>query len=272
MTTQAQKAERFVSLHREPGVFALPNPWDVGSAKMLEGLGSVALATSSAGFAQALGRMDGEVTYEEKLEHCAALAEATSIPITVDFENGFADSPKAVAEHVVELSQTGVVGASIEDFSGDPRRPIYEAGLAVERITAAVEAAASLEFPFMITARAEHLLHVDREVSTALARLVEYAAAGAHAVYAPGLRSLADVEAVTAAVAVPVNVLGPFLASFSLQEIGAAGAKRVSLGGAFARLIAASTIAAGRQFLDEGRLDWTTDAASAGDVQALFEM
>ena len=270
MPTQAEKANRFVELHRETGVFALPNPWDPSSAKMLEGMGFVALATTSSGFAQTLGRMDGEVTFEEKLEHCRALADATNIPVTVDFENGFAHQPEDVAANVRRLAETGVAGASIEDFTGDSNDAIYSIDLAVERVQAAVEAAASLPFPFMITARSEHLLHIGPEVDRAIERVVAYERAGAGAVYAPGLRTLADVEALVAEVTVPVNVLGPFFGAHTLEEIGNAGAKRVSLGGALARRIAAATIEAGRSFFD-GRLDWTRDAASAGDVKALFE-
>ncbi len=270
MATQAEKSNRFWELHREAGVFALPNPWDPGSAKMLEGMGFVALATTSSGFAQTLGRMDGEVTFEEKLEHCRALVDATDIPITVDFENGFAHPPEDVAVNVRRLAETGVAGASIEDFTGDSDHPIYTMDLAVERVRAAVEAAASLPFPFMITARSEHLLHVGPEVDQAIERVVAYERAGAGAVYAPGLKTLADIEALTAEVTVPVNVLGPFLSAHTLEEIGNAGAKRVSLGGALARRIAAATIEAGRSFLD-GRLDWVREAAPAGAVKALFE-
>lgn len=276
MATQAEKANRFAELHQDPGVFALPNPWDVGSARMLEGMGFVALATTSSGFAQTLGRMDGEVTFEEKLEHCRALAAATSIPITVDFENGFAHLPDDVAANVLRVAETGVAGASIEDFTGEPGEPIYPIELAVERVAAAVEAAASLPFPFMITARAEHLLHLartrtsDSDVEQAIERVVAYEKAGAPAVYAPGLRTLADIEALVTEVSVPVNVLGPFLAAHSLDEIGRAGAKRVSLGGALARRIAAAAIEAGRSFLD-GHLDWARDAAPAGEIKALFD-
>src|SRR5690606_29561091 len=155
MTTQREKAERFSALHRRAGAFVIPNPWDAGSARLLEGLGFEALATTSAGFAQALGRLDGSVTLDEKLAHCRALAAVTQVPVSADLENGFAHDPEGVARTIRRVAETGVVGGSIEDYSGDG---IYDFAHAVERIEAAVAAARSLDFPFTLTARAENLL------------------------------------------------------------------------------------------------------------------
>ena len=271
MASQEQKASRFVSLHANPSVFAIPNPWDVGSARILEGLGFDALATTSSGFAQTLGRMDGMVTLQEKLKHCEELAGATSIPITADMENCFGDDPESVGSCIRQVAATGVVGASVEDFTGDRRNPIYEFNLAVERVAAAVEAARSLAFKFTITARAEQLLRAGDDLEETVRRLKAYEVAGADVLFAPSLKTLGEVRQVADSVNAPLNVLGTPLSAYSVKEIGEAGAKRVSVGGSLARLIARVLIRAGSALHDGGNLSWVEDIASINEVKSLFE-
>lgn len=204
MTTQREKAERFKTLHERDGAFLIPNPWDAGCARLLQGLGFEALATTSAGFAQTLGRLDGSVTLEEKLAHCRALSEVTDVPLSADLENGFADDPQSVARTIRLAAEAGVVGGSIEDYSGER---IYDFEHAVERVKAAVEAARSLDFPFTLTARAENLLRGRQDLDDTIRRLQAYAQAGADVLYAPGLRTLDEIREVCRAVDKPVNVL-----------------------------------------------------------------
>jgi 2-methylisocitrate lyase-like PEP mutase family enzyme len=197
MITQAEKAEKFKALHARDGAFIIPNPWDVGSARLLAALGFEALATTSSGFAQTLGRLDGMVTLEEKLAHCQALCAATTLPVSADLENGFAHDPEQVAETILRAGEAGLVGGSIEDYSGDDSQPIYDFTLAVERVQAAVEAAKSLNFPFTLTARAENLLRGRDDLDDTIRRLQAFEAAGADVLYAPGLKTLAEVRTVT---------------------------------------------------------------------------
>ena len=265
-----EKATSFVELHNKPGVFALPNPWDVGSARMLENIGFSAVATTSLGFAQTLGRFDGAVSLDEKIQHCRDLTRATDIPITADLENGFGDSPEAVRDCIVAAAEAGIVGGSIEDFSGDANHPIYDFDLAVERITAAAEAARSVEFPFVLTARSEQLLRCDYDLDETVKRLNAYEAAGADVLYAPALNTLEDVQLVASSVNKPLNVLGSFLPDYSVAEIGNAGAKRVSIGGALARYLTAAMQEVARALHEEGDLEWCNKMASVTDMKRLL--
>ena len=195
MISQTEKATSFRKLHAEPSAFVIPNPWDAGSARLLQGLGFAALATTSSGFAHTLGRRDGQVTLDEKLVHCKALTAATEIPVSADLENGFSDDPDAVALALLGAADAGVVGCSIEDY--DPTtKTIYALNHAVERIAAAVAAAKTLQFPFTLTARSENLLRGVDDLDDTVRRLQAYAAAGADVLYAPALRTLADVRSV----------------------------------------------------------------------------
>jgi 2-methylisocitrate lyase-like PEP mutase family enzyme len=226
MTGQETKAAAFAALHAgEP--FVIPNPWDVGSARVLAALGFKALATTSSGFAFTLGRLDGAATLDEVVAHAAALDEATELPVSVDLENGYSSDPADVARAIARVAEAGAVGASIEDY--DPEGRIYELDHAVERIAAAVEAAGRLGFPFMLTARAENLIRGNPDLEDTIARLQAFEQAGAGVLYAPGLRSVDEVRAVCQAVAGPVNVLA--LPGLSLAEVVDAGARRVSVGG-----------------------------------------
>ena len=259
---QKQKAEKFVSLHERQDVFVIPNPWDIGSARMLESLGFEALATTSSGFAQTLGRSDGDVSLDEKMRHCRALSDATGVPISADLENCFGDDPESVAVCITRGAEAGLVGGSVEDYTGNPDQPIYELSLAVERVAAAVDAAAQLPFPFTLTARAEQLLRAEHDLEETIKRLQAYEAAGANVLYAPALRSLDEVRLVVAETGLPVNVLGTFLPAHSVQEIGEAGARRVSIGGGLARLIARKAIDTASQLRSDGDLSWAANTAS----------
>lgn len=257
--SQRDKANVFRSLHERRGAFVIPNPWDAGSAKLLANLGFEALATTSSGFANTLGRFDGQVTLEEKLAHVSRLCEAVDIPVSADMENGFADTPEGVAETVLRVVEAGAVGCSIEDYTRDPANPIYDFELAVERIHAAVEAARTLEFPFVLTARSENFLWDRPDIDETISRLKAFEAAGAHVLYAPGISTLADVRSIVAEVSKPINVLAPFIPAASLGQLEAAGAKRVSVGGALYRAAMSGWMRIGRDVLDRGRFDWVND-------------
>jgi 2-methylisocitrate lyase-like PEP mutase family enzyme len=227
MPTQEQKAADFRALHAgEP--FVLPNPWDAGSARVLEALGFKALATTSSGFAFTLGRLDGSVTLDEVVAHTAAVDQATGLPLSVDLENGYGRDPDSAALAITRVAAAGAVGGSIEDY--DPAGEIYELRHAAERIAAAAEAARGFGFPFMLTARAENHIRGHPELTDTVARLQAYEEAGADVLYAPGLRSTEEIGTVCQAVSNPVNVLA--VPELSLGEIVAAGAQRVSVGGA----------------------------------------
>lgn len=271
MDTQFEKARRFKALHDRQGAFVIPNPWDVGSARLLAGLGFEALATTSSGFALSLGRLDGDVTLEEKVAHCRALATATDLPVTADLENCFAADFKGIARTISLAAEAGVVGGSIEDYTGDPSQPIHDFELAVERVQAAVEAANACEFPFTLTARAENLLRGGRDLDDTIKRLQAFEAVGADVLYAPGLRTLDDVRTVTSAVGKPVNVLAPPLQGITVAQLAEAGVKRVSIGGALAQAAYASALNAGREMEDEGTFGWISGSTSNADLARLLE-
>src|SRR5262245_7872661 len=235
--TQNEKAARFLALHDGPGIFVIPNPWDVGSARILAGLGFKALATSSAASAASIGRRDGKLTRDEALAHAQAIVDATDLPVSADLENGFGDSPASCAETIRLAAAAGLVGASIEDASTRPDDPIYPFQLAVARVKAAAAAARALPFPFILTARAENFLHGRPDLSDTMSRLKAFAEAGADVLYAPGLTKSDQITAVVQAVAPkPVNVLmGLANARLSVAELGALGVKRISIGSALAR-------------------------------------
>jgi 2-methylisocitrate lyase-like PEP mutase family enzyme len=227
--TQDQKAADFRAQHEgEP--FMIPNPWDAGSARVLEALGFTALATTSSGFAFTLGRVDGAATLAEVVDHVRVLDQATNLPISVDLENGYGPEPSDAARAITLAAEAGAVGGSIEDF--DPEHGIYELAEAVERVAAAHEAAGALEFPFVLTARAENHIRGNPDLDDTLARLQAYEHAGADVLYAPGLRTGEEIRAVCDALSKPVNVLA--LPGMSMHEIVGAGAQRVSVGGGLA--------------------------------------
>ena len=270
MATQAERAEKFRALHARPAAFIIPNPWDAGSARLLAALGFEALATTSAGYAFSIGRLDGMVTLAPIIAHCRALCAATDLPVSADLENCFADDPKQAANTILLAAEAGVVGGSIEDYSNDASKPIYDFGLALERVHAAVEAARSLGFPFTLTARAENLLRGRPDLDDTIRRLQAFEKAGADVLYAPGLTTLDQVRAVTGAVGKPVNVLAPPLKGVTLAQLAEAGAKRISIGGALARAAMAALLRAGREMRDQGSFGWTSDLAPGADIKKLL--
>jgi 2-methylisocitrate lyase-like PEP mutase family enzyme len=245
--TQDQKAADFRALHEgEP--FIIPNPWDAGSARVLEALGFKALATTSAGFAFTLGRLDGRVTLDEVVDHVRALVGATSLPLSVDLENGYGPAPGNAASAIAQAAEAGAVGGSIEDY--DPEGEIYGLDHAVERVTAACEAARALSFPFTLTARAENHIRGNPDLDDTIARLQAYERAGADVLYAPGLRDGDEVRAVCDATSKPVNVLAH--RRLSMREIVDAGGRRVSVGGALAFVAVGAMAAAAEEMRDSG--------------------
>lgn len=279
--TQIDKARKFRALHKlpaqpdmkieaaPPGAFIIPNPWDAGSARILAGLGFEALATTSAGFAFSLGRRDGAITRDEALAHCRTIVDATDLPVSADLENCFGDDPKTVAETIRLAAATGLVGCSVEDFNGEQ---IYDHALSVERVAAAVEAARALPFPFTLTARAENFLHGRRDFGDTLRRLQAFAEAGADVLYAPALPSLEAIRQVCAALAPrPVNVLAGIKGlSFSVAELTAAGARRISLGGSLSRLAYGALIDAAREMKERGSFSFVDCATPMPEISAFM--
>jgi len=251
MPDQAELARRFLELHASERPLLLPNPWDAGSAKLLASLGFEALATTSGGFAATLGRLDGSVTRDEALAHAATIAAATELPVSADLENGFADDPADVAETVRLAIDAGLAGCSIEDFTGDDEAPIYDAGLAAQRIAAAAQAAHAGPVHLVLTARAENHIHDRPDLDDTIARLRAYGEAGADVLYAPGLRRIEDIRRVVAEVGRPVNVL-TYPGAPSVDELAAAGVKRISVGGAFAFAALGAVAEAARELREDG--------------------
>lgn len=227
--SQEERARRFAELHEGP-CFLIPNPWDGGTARVLQALGFEALATTSSGFAFTLGRADGQVTLDEVVEHVKVLVEACDLPISVDLENGYSSSPEGAARAIEAVAAVGAVGGSIEDWEAEAG--IYDLNHAAERVAAAARAARELPFPFTLTARAENHIRGNPDLDDTIARLRAYEEAGADVLYAPGLADVEQIAAVTAAVSRPVNVLAR--PSLSVREIADAGAGRISVGGSLA--------------------------------------
>jgi 2-methylisocitrate lyase-like PEP mutase family enzyme len=273
MRTQAEKAAAFRALHERPGAFIIPNPWDAGTAKLLASLGFEALATTSLGLSNSLGRPDGAgvVSREEVLDNCRLIAAATDLPVNADLENGYAHEPRAAAEMIRLASEAGIVGGSIEDATGDPQNPIYDFALAVERVQAAVETGRSLPVPFVLTARAENLLHGRPDLDDTIRRLQAFEKAGADVLYAPGLRDIPTIRTVVRAVGKPLNVVmsaaDPALTQAQLAE---AGVKRISVGGALSRLALAAFLKGAREMKDAGGFTWVRDTVPTKDLKAVF--
>ncbi|HEY7141205.1 MAG TPA: isocitrate lyase/phosphoenolpyruvate mutase family protein [Methylomirabilota bacterium] len=273
MRTQGERAAAFRALHDRPGAFIIPNPWDAGTARLLASLGFEALATTSLGLANALGRPDGAgaVSRGEVVENCRAIAGATDLPVNADLENGYAHEPRAAAEMIRLAAEAGVVGGSIEDATGDPAKPIYEFSLAVERVQAAVEVARSLPVPFVFTARAENLLHGRLDLEDTIRRLQAFERAGADVLYAPGLRDLATIRTVVSSVTRPVNVVASFMdPSITLAQLAEAGVKRISVGGSLSRLALAVFLVGAREMKERGGFTWLREAIPGGALRAIF--
>ena len=259
--------DRFLALHQPGAPLVMPNPWDAGSAKLLESLGFQALATTSSGFAATLGRLDGSVTREEAIAHAAQIVAATSLPVSADLENGFADEAEGVAQTIRLAVDAGLAGCSVEDFSAREDEPIYDAALAAERVRAAAEAAGG---EIVITARSENYLHGRPDLADTVARLESFQEAGADVLYAPGLRSIEDIRSLVGALDRPVNVLalpgGP-----TVPELAEAGVARVSVGGGFAYVALGAVVEASRELLGQGTYGfWERGAIGAKAARAAF--
>ena len=275
MPTQAEKAARFLALHQATEPFVIGNPWDAGSARILAGLGFKALSTTSAGLAFALGRRDGtaSVSRAEALANAKQIADATTLPVAADLENGYGHRPEDAAETIRLAAETaGLVGGSIEDATGDPANPIYEFNHAVERVAAAAAVASTLPFPFMFVARAENYLHGRADLDDTIRRLQAFAAAGAEVLYAPGITKPDDIRTVCASVNKPVNVLmgikgAPML---SLKELGELGVRRVSIGSGFARAALTAFLDAAREVSEKGTFTFAEKTMYMSEIAALF--
>jgi 2-methylisocitrate lyase-like PEP mutase family enzyme len=271
MLGQVEKGRAFRALH-ERGAFVIPNPWDVGSARVLEGLGFSALATTSSGFAISIGKVDGEPGRDAVLEHAAAVARATDLPVSGDLENGFGDRPEDAAETIRRAAAAGLVGGSIEDFTGRAEDPLYELSHAVERIRAAAEAARKLEFAFTLTARAENFVRGRPDLADTVRRLHAYQDAGADVLFAPGLSSREDIATVVREVDRPVNVLAGFGGlDLGVAELSALGVRRISVGGLLANVAYGALIHAAREIQDKGTFAFAQEASRARSLRSLLK-
>jgi 2-methylisocitrate lyase-like PEP mutase family enzyme len=271
MLNQHDKAVRFRALHERPDVFVIPNPWDVGSARLLAGLGFEALATSSAAAAIAIGRRDGALTRDQALDQARIIVDATDLPVSADLENGFGDAPEIVAETIRKAAAIGLVGCTIEDTTGNRDRPLYDDGLAVDRIAAAASAVRGLGFPFQLTARAHNLLFAGASIDDTIRRLQAFERAGADVLFAPGLPDLGAVRALCAAVSKPVNfMVGIKGKSFSVPDLAAAGVKRISLATSLYRAAMTGLLDAAREVKERGQFGFLDRSTTTAELIELM--
>ena len=269
MRTQLEKAKTFRALHERPGAFIIPNPWDAGTARLLAATGFEALATTSLGVANSLGR--ATVSLAEILENCRAIAEATDLPVNADLENCGAHEPKAASNAIRLAAEAGCVGGSIEDMTGDRSNPIYDFTLAVERVQAAADVARSLPFPFTLTARAENFLYGRTDLDDTIRRLQAFEAAGADVLYAPGLYDLATIKTVASAIKRPFNLVMGFAdPTLTVEQLSAAGVKRISVGGALSRVALAAFLRCAREMKDKGSFTFVPEMAPVKEVREGF--
>ena len=271
MPTQAEKGAAFRALHQRDRAFLIPNPWDIGSARMLQFLGFEAMATTSGGFAFSIGKPDGAVDCDTMLAHAAAMVAATDLPVSADLENGYADDPPQVAETVRRAAAIGLAGCSIEDVGPHRERGPYAASLAIERVRAAAEAAHSLPFPFMLTARSENFIIGRPDLRDTIARLQAFQEAGADVLFAPGLRSKEDIAMVVRSVNRPVNVImGLQGVQLSVAELSEIGVKRISVGSALARTALGAFLRAAGEMQERGTFTFADDAPKYADLNTMF--
>ena len=271
MSVQEERGRVFRALHQREGAFVIPNPWDIGSARLLAGLGFEALATTSAGFAFSLGRRDYGIAREELAAHVTLLAAATDLPVSVDMENGFGDAPEVAAETVRKMALAGAAGGSIEDATGKPDEPIYGIEFAAERIRAAAEAAHGLPFDFTLTARCENFLYDRPDLADTIRRLQMYQEAGADVLYAPGLTSQDDIADVVNSVDRPVNVLVGFKGlQLSVPEASALGVKRLSVGSGLARVAYGALLNAANAIREQEAFTLGDSVPSLSEMSAMF--
>ena len=267
MRTHAELAAAFRALHERPGAFVIPNPWDVGSARVLAGLAFEALATTSSGMAYALGKRDGAATRDEVFDHLRALVANVDVPINADLGNAFGDTPDAVAETFRLVAPIGVAGASVEDATGDKSNPIYELDLAIERVRAAVEAVRATSLPVMVTARAEGFLYGQRDLQAIIKRLQAFQEAGADVLYAPGIATRDEIAAVCSSVDRPVNVLAQVAnMNLTVAELADLGVKRISVGGLLARVSIDALLRASEQ-MQQGSFAFAEGIKGFADVR-----
>ena len=271
--SQIEKANRFQALHRTPGAFVIPNPWDVGSARVLVGLGFQALATSSAAAANVVGRKDHSLTREEALGHGIAIVDATDVPVSADLGNGFGDRPEVVAETIRRAAEAGLVGCTIVDATVNPNQPLYEFELAVERIAAGAVAARALGFPFMLTARAHNFLYAEPSLDETIRRLQAFEKAGADVLFAPGLQDLDSVRAVCTSISKPFNFMAGIKGkSFSVRELAAAGVKRISLATSLYRAAMTGFLDAIREVQATGTFNFLDECVSTPELTKLMQI
>ncbi len=271
LASQTKKGETFRLLHQRENAFIIPNPWDIGTARLLAHLGFESLATTSMGYAFSRGRPDGTLTREETLAYAAEIVNCSSLPVSADLENGFGDSPESAAETIRLAAEAGLVGGSIEDATGRPDNPIYELQHAADRIRAAAEIARSLPFPFTLTARAENFLWGRPNLSDTIKRLQAFQEAGAGVLYAPGLRTREDISAIVTSVDRPVNVImGLQGVQLSLIELSELGVKRISVGSSLARTALGSFLSAAREMREHGTFTWAAGAANPREITEIF--
>jgi 2-methylisocitrate lyase-like PEP mutase family enzyme len=273
MKTTLEKAAAFRALHERPGAFVIPNPWDAGTARLLASLGFEALATTSLGLANSLGRVDGTngVSRAQVIENCRVIAAATDLPVNADLENGYAHEPRAAAEIIRLAAGAGISGGSIEDATGETDKPIYDFQQAVERVQAAVEVARALPVPFLLTARAENLLHGRLDLDDTIRRLQAFEKAGADVLYAPGVRDLATIKTVVSSVSKPVNVvMSAADPDLTVAQLAGVGVKRISVGGALSRLALAAFLKGAREMAERGAFTWMRDTVSSKELKDVF--
>jgi 2-methylisocitrate lyase-like PEP mutase family enzyme len=271
MLTQTEKGQTFRALHERDRAFIIPNPWDIGTARLLAHLGFEALATTSAGYAFSAGQRDNTISRDQMMAHVSAIASATDLPVSADLENGFGDSPEIVAETIRLAATAGLAGGSIEDMSRQPGHPIYEQEFAVERVRAAAEVVRGRPFAFTLTARAENYLVGKPDLGDTIKRLQAYQMAGADVLYAPGLTSKDDIGAVVRSVDRPVNVvMGLQGVQLSLSELSALGVRRVSVGSALSRAALGAFLRAAREMLEHGTFTFADQAVHYRDISAMF--
>lgn len=271
--SQRDKAVHFRSLHYRAGAFVIPNPWDVGSARVLTGLGFEALATSSAASAAVVGKRDGALTRDDALQHARAIVEATDLPVSADLENGFGDAPETVAETVRMAADAGLVGCTIEDATRNQAHPLYVFELAVERIAAAAEAARALPFPFMLTARSHNFLYGNPSLEETIRRLQKFEEVGAEVLFAPGLPDLASVRTVCTAISKPFNfMVGIKGKSFSVAELSAAGVKRISLATSLYRAAMSGLLEAAREVKDGGEFGFLDGCPTTAELNEIMRI
>ncbi len=274
MPNQAEKAAAFQALHQRNRIFVIANPWDAGTARILTGLGFEALSTTSAGLAFALGRRDGtaSVTRDEALANAKAIVEATNLPVAAVLENGYGSEPEKAAEPILRAAAAGLVGGSIEDATGDAAKPIYDFDHAVERVAAAATAARALPFPFMFVARAENYLHGCPDLDGTIRRLQAYETAGADVLYAPGITAPEDIRTLCSSVRKPVNVLMGMKGAppLTVEELGALGVRRVSIGSGFSRAAATAFLHAAREVRDHGTFRFADEALYMSELANMF--